>query len=173
MLAAVACRFLPLPPNFTPMMALALFGTAYFSQQKWAFLLPVGLWWMSDLVLNNTVYAAYNEGFFFFAGYQVWSFLAIALIVLAGKGLLKEINNKNILVSGLAAAVVFFLVSNFGVWAFNPAYPQNIGGLIASYIAGIPFFTYNLVGNVVFLGIMVYGTEYIASRYQIPLKASK
>ena len=50
-------RLLPHPPNFTPVGAMGLFGAAYFSRKYLAFLVPFVAMWVSDLILNNAVYA--------------------------------------------------------------------------------------------------------------------
>ena len=77
MIFAVAMsRMLPHPPNFTPVGAMALFGAAYFSRKYLAFLIPLLAMWMSDLLLNNLVYAKmYPE---FYQGFHlVWKYLGL------------------------------------------------------------------------------------------------
>ena len=65
-LFAAFSRLLPHPPNVTPISAMALFGAAYFGKKYWAILIPLAALWLSNLVLNNIVYAqmfpeAYNS----------------------------------------------------------------------------------------------------------------
>jgi len=163
---AVLSRLLPHPPNFTPLAAIALFGAAYFSNKKWAFVVPIMAWWLSDLLLNATIYAEYQNGFSLFAGYQFWSFLSILGIVGVGYFLLKKINFKNVLGSAFVAALLFFVVSNFGVWLTGFLYPKTLSGLLECYVAAIPFFHWNLIGNIFYLGLMVGLYELLA--YRLP-----
>ncbi len=163
---AVLSRLLPHPGNFSPLAAIALFGATYFSNKKWAILVPMAAWWLSDLLLNNTIYAEYQTGFSLFAGYQFWSFLSILAIVGIGYILLKRINVVNVLGSALIAAVLFFVVSNFGVWLSGTLYTKNVTGLIECYVAAIPFFHWTLIGNIFYLGLMVGMYELFA--YKLP-----
>jgi len=159
---AVLSRLLDHPNNFTPLAAIALFGVAYFSNKKWAIIIPVASWWLSDLLLNATIYAEYQTGFSLFANYQFWSFLSILGIVGIGYFLLKKINLINILASAFAAAVLFFIISNFGVWLSGVLYPKTFMGLLECYAAGIPFFHWSLIGNIFYLGLMVGLYEFFA-----------
>src|SRR5690625_7341861 len=60
-LFAALSRLLPHPTNFTPVAALILFGAAYFTNKKWALIIPLTAIWLSDLLLNNIVYSTYNR----------------------------------------------------------------------------------------------------------------
>ena len=91
-LLAALTRLLPHPPNFTPIGSMALFGAAYFSRKYLAFLVPILAFWVSDLVLNNVVYAAYFESFSWFSPALLWSCAAMVLIVVIGRHFLKKIN---------------------------------------------------------------------------------
>jgi len=165
-LIAAISRLIPHPPNFTPLAAIGLFGAAYFANRKLAFIIPLAAWWFSDLLLNNTIYAQYSEGFTLFSSYQIGSFIALALIVLVGFTMLKKVNLKSIFGSSLVAAILFFLISNFGVWLMGTMYPMNISGLMACFAAGVPFFGWTLLGNVVYLSLMVFVFEFAG--FKIP-----
>jgi len=149
---AAFSRLIPHLDNFTPVFAIALFG-----------IVPVLALWLSDLLLNSTIYASYETSLL--TGYQLWTFLSLALIVIAGYFMLRKISFKNIFGSAFVAAIIFFLVSNFGVWASGTMYPMNIGGLINCYIAGIPFFHWTLLSNIFYLGLMVGVYEWVSVRY--------
>jgi len=49
--------------------------------------------------------------------------------------------------------VVFFLVSNLGVWVSTEMYAKSWTGLIDCYAAGVPFFRYTLSGDLIYSGI--------------------
>ena len=73
-----------------------------------------------------------------------------------------NITMKSVGLSGIAAAVIFFLLSNFGVWLGGMMYPLSLSGLISCYFAGLPFFGWTLVGNA-FYCTMLFGSFEFAS----------
>ncbi|MFT5167465.1 MAG: hypothetical protein ACI8P3_002703 [Saprospiraceae bacterium] len=140
MIIAAACfRFIKMPPNFSPITGIALFGAAYFSRKYLALIVPFLILWISNLVLDNVFYAQWYEGFQWFS--QPLVFVAFGGIVLLGFVFLKKVNFYRIIGASLTASVLFFLVTNFGVWLGSPTYPQSFSGLILCYAAGIPFIT--------------------------------
>lgn len=140
MIIFAACfRFIKMPPNFSPVTGIALFGAAYFSRKYLALIVPFLILWISNLVLDNVFYTQWYEGFQWFS--QPFVFLAFAGIVLLGFVFLKKVNFYNVLGASLTASVLFFLVTNFGTWLGSPVYPQTFSGLLMSYAAGIPFIT--------------------------------
>jgi len=57
--------------------------------------------------------------------------------------------------SALAGSIVFFLVSNFAVWAaWRDLYPMTFAGLITCYAAGLPFFRRAIEGDLFFTAAM-------------------
>jgi len=137
-LAAIS-RIIPHPPNFSPIGGMALFGAAYFTKKYWAFIVPLFALWFSDLLMNNTIYAQYYEGFTLFGSINMWVYLPMILIAAFGIFFLKKINPIKLIGAGFAASIIFFLVSNFGVWMMGIMYPKTLSGLMACYGAGIPF----------------------------------
>jgi hypothetical protein len=162
---AALSRLLPHAYNFTPLGAIALFGAAYFTDKKWALIVPIAALWISDLLLNNLVYSAYYEGFAWFTGGFLFIYGSFALIVVLGYYLLKKISFGRVLGGALGASVIFFVVSNFGVWVASPLYPPTIEGLIMCYTAAIPFFHYTIAGNVVYSAILFGGYEWLKATY--------
>jgi len=141
---AAALRLLPHPSNFTPIGALALFAGAHFDDKRWAFILPLAAMLLSDILLG-------------FHGQMPVIYAAFAVIVCMGF-LLRE-KNTALRVTGasLAAATFFFIVSNFGVWAFDRLYPMTFAGLVSCYIAAIPFFQNWLLGTLVYSAVLFGG----------------
>ena len=162
-------RLLPHPPNFTPVGALGLFGAAYFSRKYLAFLLPFLALWVSDLFLNNLVYARlypeFYNGFSWFG--NAWTYLSFGLIIGLGMIILKKVKLMNLLGAALGASVIFLLLTNFGSWIDNPVYPQTPQGLIASYTMGLPFFWNTLLGNLFFSLVLFGAFEWAGSRYPV------
>ena len=85
---AALSRLLPHPPNFAPIAGMGLFGAAYFSKKYFAFLIPFIAYWISDLILDNLVYAQYYDGFQWFGSLYVYA--SFALIIGLGFLLLKK-----------------------------------------------------------------------------------
>ncbi len=168
-LLAAASRLLPHPPNFTPIGGMALFGAAYFSKKYWAFIIPFVALWLSDLFLNNVVYAnmfpEYYNGFVWFTQGGIWIYGAFTLITLLGMSSLKKIKTKNILLSSLAASILFFLITNFGVWAGSGMYPKTLTGLGACMAAGVPYFWNTLAGDLFYVGLLFGSYALIQARY--------
>lgn len=146
LLAAVS-RILPHPPNFTPVGAMALFGAAWFKPRHWAFIVPFAGLWLSDLFLNNVVYAQYYPSFVWFDTGQLWVYLSFGLIVGLGFMALGKITAGRVIGASLASSVLFFLITNFGVWVSGGMYALTWQGLAACYAAAIPFFANTILGD--------------------------
>jgi|LFIK01.1.fsa_nt_gi hypothetical protein len=169
-LLAVLSRILPHPYNFTPLGAIALFGAAYFTNKTWAILIPLGAMWLSDLFLNNVLFSSFYEGFTLFHSNMIWVYGSLVLIALLGMKVLKKVTLPRVLGSAVGASVLFFLVSNLGVWLTTPMYPLTPEGLIACYTAAIPFFHHTLAGDLIYCGVLFGGFEYL--RYRSPSLAA-
>jgi hypothetical protein len=157
-LAAALSRLLPHPPNMTSVAAVALFGGAYFSDRRLAFLVPLTALFVSDLFLG------------FYSHMEV-QYLSFALIVCIGLWLEKDRSVLRIAVAALASSVLFFLLTNFGVWAFGSLYPRTLDGLLDCYIAAIPFFRNTLQGDVLSL-ILFGGFALLERRFSILRESS-
>jgi hypothetical protein len=166
---AALSRIIRISPNFAPIGALALFGAAYFSRKSIAIIIPLISLWISDLVLNNVVYAN-NTGHFiwFFDGFY-WVYGSFVLITISGFLLLKKVKPLNMIGANLLAAILFFIITNFGSWLGSIIYPQNFSGLMTCYIAGIPFFWNTLAGDL-FYSTILFGIFELAQR-KFPLLA--
>ncbi len=136
-------RVLPHLHNFTPIIAMALLAGAFASRRYIGVLLPLAAMLLSDLVINNTIYAHYYDGF---AGLGAalgngFSYGALLLLALLPTLFSKTTRTRWSTLFGFAIGgpVVFFLVSNFGVWLMGGMYPPTGAGLLACYAAGLPF----------------------------------
>lgn len=141
-LGATLLRLAPLPANFSPIAAVALFAGAMFTRNR-AVGIFVGL---TSLLISDLFIGFYAAMPFVYGSY--------VLIALLGRGLL---NNKEdrpqwsaVGMSSLAASAIFFLVSNFGVWVEGVLYPRTLEGLAQCYFAAVPFFWNTLLSDLVF-----------------------
>jgi hypothetical protein len=153
-LAAAFVRLIPHPPNFAPIAAMALFSGAYFNKKSFAFAVPLAAMFLTDAIIgfHSSMWIVY---------------LSFALIVVIGIFILKKISIKNVIVASVTASISFFLVTNFGVWAFGTMYPKNIAGLIECYIAAIPFIQNTLLGDLFYSGIMFGIFEFAKSKLPV------
>jgi hypothetical protein len=153
-LLAAFSRIIPHIPNFSPLGAIGLFGAAYFEKKWQAFLIPIAATWLSDLFINNVIYAQYYPKFTWFYQGFYWQYGSYLLIALAGIFILKKINPQRIIAGALTSTTIFFLISNFGCWIGSTTYPENFGGLMACYAAGIPFLQGTLLGDLFYSGVL-------------------
>ncbi len=145
---AAVSRLIPHISNFSSVGAMALFGGALFSRRSWAFLLPFAAMWVSDLVLNNTIYRSFypdTTGIVWYT--SLWIYGAFLLMTVLGMTFLKEINLKNVALTSLIGSILFFLITNFSTWYETAIYSKNIAGLVTCYAAGLPFFPATIVGD--------------------------
>jgi len=161
-LVAAMTRILPHPPNFAPFGALALFGAAYFKRPLVGLMVTLVALGISDFVLSNTIYAAFDFNF------QWAVYLGFILIFGLGYFLLKKVSFQNVLVGALSASVIFFLVSNFGTWMSGlMPFPKNFAGLMATYASGISMFGYTVVGDLFYCAILFGSFELIKMRFPL------
>ncbi len=142
--AAAFLRLIPHPANFVPITAMALFGGAYLSDRRMAYLLPLAALALSDLWLG--LYA------------QMWLVYACFLaVVWIGTRLQGHRGVLPVAGATLAASVLFYLVTNLGVWVSSGLYPHTLEGLLACYVAAIPFFHNALLGDLFYVGLLFGG----------------
>jgi len=135
-IALSASRFIPHPPNFTSLIALSFYIPAI-----------LGIRYLPALVISfavtDVVIGLHSITFF------TWgSVIIIGLIsVYFTFSILSRLSGA------LLGALIFYLISNFGVW-ITGSYGYTIEGLIACYTLAIPFFGYTLVSTIVFSSII-------------------
>ena len=142
-LVAAVLRLVPHPPNFTPIGAMALFSGAYLGRRALAFAAPLGALLLSDLVLG------------FYSG-MIVQYVAVALVVLLGIVALQRRTVLRVGAAAIASSVLFFLITNLGVWAQSGMYPHTALGLQACFVAAIPFFQNTVAGDL-FYATLLFG----------------
>lgn len=165
-LAALA-RIAPHPVNFTPIGAMALFAAAKLPSRSLALALPLAAYWLSDLFLNNVVYAIWYDGFVWFTTGFLWLYGAMALTSVIGWLTLRKPGVHRIVGASLGTSTLFFLISNFGVWSGSAVYPPTVGGLLACYTAALPFFGNAVAGDLFYSGVL-FGTFALVARQWTP-----
>jgi hypothetical protein len=165
-LLAAFSRMIPHPVNFSPLSAIVLFGAAHFTKKWQVFLIPIAATWLSDLFINNVMYSKYYPTFTWFYEGFYWQYASYLLIGIFALPLFKKFNKKRILLGALGSTTIFFLISNLGCYVGNTFYPQNVGGLISCYAAGIPFIQGTFFGDL-FYSILLFGC-FAYAQYKLP-----
>ena len=147
-IVAALMRLIPHPPNFVPITAIAIFAGVKFNNIKIAYAIPISIMLISDLFIG-------------FYSISLFVYLAFILII-TYSSLIKKYSLKNIILS----SVMFFVITNFGVWLMG-GYPKSIEGLVLCYTMAIPFFTNSIIADLFFSAILYYGFEKIEKRYLI------
>jgi hypothetical protein len=165
-LGAAFSRVVPHMPNFSPMEAITLFAAAHFARTWQVFLIPFASMWLSSLFIDNVIYGGYQRGFvWMYPGFH-WQYLGYFLIALMGLRIFRNGTSfLKVAGGGLAAGVIFFLVSNFGVWMRDSLYPQNFAGLVACYTAAIPFYRGTLLGDLFYTTLLFGGFALLRHRF--------
>ena len=151
--ATAATRLLPHLPNMTPLTALALFGGACFADRRLGFALPLLALALSDLALA----AIFGWQAMITDAHVEVQYLAFALVTASGFLLRGRRTVTSVAGGTLLGSTIFFVVSNFGVWALGTMYPRTGEGLLACYVAGIPFFGNALLGDIGY-GAVLFGS---------------
>jgi hypothetical protein len=150
-------RLVPHPWNLTPVGAVALFSGACFDRKRWAFAVPLAALFASDTFLE------------IFTGHGYHSLMPViyatfALIVIVGMILRDRRDSPVAVASGaVASATIFYIVSNFAMWTISTIYPKTAAGLIACYVAAIPYYGTMLLGDIVYSALL-FGTFVWAER---------
>jgi len=146
------------PVNFSPIDAVALFCGAYFSRFSLAIFATLCTVWVSDIIITKCMlghWALSYPGFYWqYACYAFMTFIGTATLTLKVKPL-------RLLSACLASSVLFFIVTNFGVWYSKLLYPSTLNGLIACYVAAIPFFKNTLLSDLFFSLVLFKTYEWI------------
>lgn len=145
---AALTRLFPHYPNFTAIGAMAIFGGSVIKDKKLAFLLPLVALFVSDVCLQF-LSQVLNLGWVSKGFYGIEQlFVYAAFIIITGLAtLIRKTNAANIALAAVWSGVVFFLISNFGVWLLSSYYPKTLAGLGACYWIAIPFYNGEVTGS--------------------------
>lgn len=162
-LISVVVRVLPHPSNVAPIAAVALFSGSILNNRILAFFVPLLSLLLGDVILNSVIYGMglnpFYNGFYIVYG-------CTAFVIFLGMFLKKNIKPSSVLIYSITGSVVFFLVTNFSVWAGNSIYPQSAQGLINCYTLAIPFFQNSLLGDL-FFNTLFFGTYFLIGSKKI------
>ena len=155
-LAAIVLRLLPHPWNATPLAAMFLFSGATFRSRRDGLLVPFVALALSDYAASHFLH--HSQSWF---DWTKW--VAFLLIGLLGWTLRDKMSAGRVAGVSLAGSMIFFVLTNFGVWT-GPLYPHTIPGLGACYVAAIPFFRNTLLGDLFYAGVMFGSYHFLLQR---------
>jgi len=153
-------RLMPHPPNFTPIIAVAIMSGYFFKNINLSFLTLMIVMLVSDLFIGF-----YENVIFVYASLLLITFIFYKIS--------NKINFKSLFIYGFAASLIFFIVSNFGVWAlgspgvYDIAYEKNLNGLVECYVLAIPFFGNTFLSTVIFAYPTIFIYKSLAVRSSI------
>ena len=146
-IVAVLVRLFPHPPNVAPITAVALFAGTHFCRKHWAILMPILAMSVTDVFLGFSM---------------ITPIVYLAFVGVTALGfVLKKMNIGTVLLSSL----LFFVVTNLGVWFLY--YPLTPEGLMTCFTLALPFFGYDVVGDLFFSAALLFGYRYAAKRFQL------
>lgn len=139
----VLMRLVPHPDNLAPVGAIALFGGA---------MLPRRLgWWLplAAMVVSDLFIGFYSS--------MLFTWAAFLFVGLYGLSLRSRSNWFRVPVGALGSAVIFFIISNFGVWIQGNMYPLTWAGLVECYQMALPFFRNTFLGDLLYSSVLFGG----------------
>ena len=142
-LILILSRLIPHPPNFTPIVAVAIMSGYLFKNIYLSFAILL----VSMLVAD--AFIGFYENIFFV-------YLSLLFLVYIFYKLGRKINLKNLFLYSFAGSILFFIITNFGVWLLgspgldNVPYEKNLQGLIKCYILAIPFIKNTVLSTLIF-----------------------
>ena len=136
-------RLIPHPPNFTPIIAVAIISSYFF---KNIYLSCATL--LISMLLADAFIGFYSNMFFVY--------FSLLLILFIFHKISEKMNFKNLFIRGFIASLIFFIISNFGVWVLGSPgvldlpYEKNLNGLVECYVLAIPFFGNTFLSTLIF-----------------------
>ena len=130
-------RLIPHPPNFTPIIAVAIMSSYFFRN----ILLSCSVIIISMLLAD--IFIGFYKNIFFV-------YLSLLLISYIFSRINRKIRLKNLFIFGLLGSIIFFILSNFGVWILSGMYEKSLNGLINCYLLAVPFFVNTLLSTIIF-----------------------
>lgn len=134
-------RIIPHPPNFTPVIAMAVFMPHMTRDIYLAMLVPIASMFISDLYIG-------------LHSFMLWVYGSIILCTIFSR-------YYNLVTSAIMSPIMFFVITNFGVWLTTSLYPKTLDGLLLCYTMAIPFFQNTFVSTIVYIVLLkiVYETS--------------
>ena len=162
--AAAISRVILYPHNFSPMVGMALFAGAIFTDKRMAFALPIFAMLLSDIMFEVFNIAPGFWGWGQLVGYGIFALITFLAFTL------KKVNVLNVIGYSIASSVIFFVLSNLSFFLIdNPiyhTYTQNFNGFVNCYVFALPFFKNSLIADLVYSGVL-FGSYYAIQNFAV------
>jgi hypothetical protein len=141
-------------PNFSPVLASALFVGTVLRNRPLALIVPIAAMLLSDTVLG-------------FDDWRIATVVYLSLVLPAVVGIVsRRFRISRMLVPAvLSCSLIFFVTTNFAVWAFSGIYAADLQGLVQCYIAALPFLQYTVAGDLVWAAILFGGAWLVQATF--------
>ncbi len=136
-IALAASRFIPHPPNFTSLIALSFYIPVFF-----------GIKFIPIIMLCFAI----TDYFIGFHSLTFFTWGSVMLVGLISKFFIENIVKR--MSGAIIGALIFFIITNFGVWISGNMYEFSFNGFISCYVLALPFFGYTLISTFVFSTII-------------------
>jgi len=151
-------RLLPHPPNVTPVGSSSLFAGARVNGWM-AYLLPILV-----MVVTDPLVGGYTRS-------TPVIYLSFLISVWIGRRIANSDSAMRIGTACVLCSLQFFVLTNFSTWAFGTMYAKSVAGLVACYVAALPFYGLTILGDVVFTAA-IFGLNYLLTRALEPAEGT-
>ena len=148
----VAARLLPHVPGIWPVAATALFAGRTLRIPALALVVPLAATALSNVALPGD-------------DWQVTLVVYGALLVPAVAGIASRRwrGALPVVAAMVSSSLLFFIATNFAVWAFNGMYPMTLDGLVQCYVAALPFLDRTVFGDLLWTAVLFGGAWAVAN----------
>ena len=132
----IVARLLPHAPNFTPVAASTLFAAVVLGRPALALLVPLIAMPVSSLLIGPD-------------DWRVSAVVYASMLLPFAAGLVAK-NFRltwSVTPAMLSCSLLFFVTTNFAVWAFSSMYSHDGAGLVQCYVAALPFLKYTIASD--------------------------
>jgi hypothetical protein len=165
-ITASMCRVYQPIYNFAPIVAISLFSGYVFKNKKTAISIALIASLLGDLLISYiNKYPLFHNTFAFVYG----SYILIAL--LGNKLYNAKLNWNKLAILGVSSSLLFFIITNLGVWLVGNIYNKNIDGLIDCFVAAIPFYKHSFLSDLIYIPV-IFGAYSILRQKSISLTSN-
>jgi hypothetical protein len=161
-LAAAASRLVKHPFNFTPIIAMSIFGGCYL-KKYWGLLIPLGAMLIGDYFIG-----------FYDLPVMLSVYVGVAIAYFLGMGIGSKRKWLKIIGFSILSSVIFFIITNLAVWFFFDWYSHDLKGLLSCFTLALPFFKNSIVGDL-FYSVAFFGLyeAFVAIHNRITARQNK
>ncbi len=150
LILGILSRLIVHVPNFTPVIALSLFSGVYLKRSQ-SIIVPLVLLAVTDVILG-------------FHPTMAFTYTSVLLITCIGLWLRNHKTVTNVTVTSLYSSILFFIITNLGVWFVGGLYPLTASGLKDCFVLAIPFFKTELLSTIIYTVVFFGGYEWLSVR---------